>query len=300
MLLKLQSWFIRSLYTLLSKYSNTTTSHIHSQQYHSNANTKISLYTWLSEVLEHDYLSYSFTIANTQISSLSSSSTRHAFRYQNYYYLSHSLKPSTPIDRHVRHTPLLPEVLELHIHFSILPLNVTQTPTPTPTPTPTGTAQKNHISISGLSIRPCEFVVFEATYDVTAPIVTIERVADLTTKRTWDWDSIWVRAQRILTNTMSSQQVDFTNFMGYGSFYEAIFESSSQDGSKEVAVNSNTFQDLAGNQNSNTDTIQWTLDRTRPTISITTLQSCFDEIVRGVRARSARISLFHVSMSLKS
>ena len=163
-------------------------------------------------------------------------------------------------------------------------------------------AQKNHISISGLSIRPCEFVVFEATYDVTAPIVTIERVADLTNE-----------ANVRLRFNLSEGTEDFdehdvittggqiTNFMGYGSFYEAIFESSSQDGSKEVAVNSNTFQDLAGNQNSNTDTIQWTLDRTRPTISITTLQGRSDEIVRGIRARSARISLFHGSiMSLKS
>ena len=141
----------------------------------------------------------------------------------------------------------------------------------------------SYLSVAGLAIRPCGFVAFETTYDTTPPIVTVDRVANVTNSANVKLRLNLSEGTKYFTeNDITTTGGQITHFMGYGSYYEAMFESNSQEGFKEVAVSSNMFEDMAGNENSNTKTIRWRLDQTRPTISIKSSQGRSDAFPRSL------------------
>ena len=152
-------------------------------------------------------------------------------------------------------------------------------------------AANAYSDLAGNSNDNVESNIFEWTYDVSSPTITI-------TAAEGSSGFISNDASIRLTFTLSESTSDFTSedvtvtgggtltsFTGSGTTYTATLTPSTE-GLQSIKVASGVYTDAAGNVNVESNTFEWTYDTTSPTITITAAEGC-----SGFTSNDASISL---------
>ena len=152
-------------------------------------------------------------------------------------------------------------------------------------------AANAYSDLAGNSNDNVESNIFEWTYDVSSPTITI-------TAAEGSSGFISNDASIRLTFTLSESTSDFTSedvtvtgggtlssFTGSGTTYTATLTPSTE-GLQSIKVAANAYSDSAGNVNVESNTFEWTYDTTSPTITLTVAEG-----FSGFTSNDASISL---------